>query len=157
MNLDRFVTAQNRQHAGYADALTEIRDGAKQGHWIWYIFPQLYGLGTSSQSRAYGIRDVAEATEYLKHDALRARLIEMTGAVAEQVRQGHSLQALMASPIDVLKLVSSLTLFGGVARRLACEDPTGEYESLAVVIDGILDAAQADGFPRCERTLEALS
>ncbi len=100
---------------------------------------------------------MAEATEYLKHDALRARLIEMTRAVADQVRQGHSLQAVMGSPIDVLKLVSSLTLFGGVARRLACEDPTGEFETLAVVIEGILDAAQADGFPRCERTLESCS
>ena len=73
MSLDRFVAAQNRPHEGYADALAEIRAGAKQGHWIWYVFPQLYGLGTSSQSRAYGIGGVAEATEYLQHDAFSRR------------------------------------------------------------------------------------
>jgi uncharacterized protein (DUF1810 family) len=156
VSLDRFVAAQNRRQIGYADALAEIRAGAKQGHWIWYVFPQLYGLGTSDQSRAYGIRGVAEATEYLTHEALRPRLIEMTGAVADQVRQGRSLQTVMGSPVDVLKLVSSLTLFGGIARRLACEDPSGELERLAVTIDGILTAAQGEGFPPCERTLKEL-
>ena len=63
MGLDRFIDAQDRPHGGYADALAEIRSGAKTGHWIWYVFPQLYGLGTSSQSRAYGVRGVAEAIE----------------------------------------------------------------------------------------------
>ena len=157
MSLDRFVAAQNRPHAGYADALAEIRAGAKQGHWIWYVFPQLYGLGTSDHSRAYGIRGVAEATAYLQHDVLRSRLLDMTQAVADQVRQGTPIDTVMGSPIDVLKLVSSLTLFGGVARRLACDDPSGECEKLAVACDSILDAAQTAGFPRCERTLEELA
>ena len=157
MSLDRFVAAQNRPQAGYADALAEIRAGAKRGHWIWYVFPQLYGLGTSDHSRAYGIRGIAEATAYLQNDVLRSRLLDVTQAVADQVRQGRAIDTVMGSPIDVLKLVSSLTLFGGVARRLACDDPSGEFERLAVASETILDAAQAAGFPRCERTLQELA
>ena len=156
MAIDRFLAAQDRPHAGYADALAEIRSGAKTGHWIWYVFPQLYGLGTSSQARAYGIRGVAEATEYLQDPVLRARLIEIASAAAEQLRQGTRLGTLMGSSIDALKLVSSLTLFGGVARRLACDDPSGEYDTLAHVAETILSAARADGYPPCEQTVAEL-
>ena len=127
VGLERFIDAQDRAPGGYADALAEIRRGAKSGHWIWYVFPQLYGLGTSSQSRAYGLRGVAEATEYLQHPVLRARLQEIAAAVAAQLERGVAAEQLMGSSIDVLKLVSSLTLLGGVARRLACEDPSLEY------------------------------
>ena len=157
VNVDRFRSAQDRSHAGYVDALSEIRGGAKQGHWIWYVFPQLYGLGTSSQARAYGIRGVAEATDYLNDAVLRSRLTEITTAAADQLRNGVPIGTLMGSPIDALKLVSSLTLFGGVARRLACEDPSRAYETLALAADTILAAAQAQGYPPCERTLEELA
>ena len=156
MGLDRFLAAQNRRDAGYVDALSEIRSGAKTGHWIWYVFPQLYGLGTSSQSRAYGIRGVPEATGYLLDSELRARMIEIASAVAGQLRQGTPLSTLMGSSVDVLKLVSSLTLFGGVARRLACDDPSGELEMLATISEEILIKSQADGYPPCERTLAEL-
>ena len=65
MALDRSLDAQDVPHEGFADALAEIRSGAKSGHWIGYVFPQLYGLGTSGRARAYGFRGIAEATEYL--------------------------------------------------------------------------------------------
>ena len=156
MNVDRFIAAQDQPDGGYAEALAEIRGGAKRGHWIWYIFPQLYGLGTSSPSRAYGIRGIAEATEYLQNDVLRSRLIEVTQTVADQVRRGVALDTLMGSSIDVLKLVSSLTLFGGVAERLACDDPTGELDALAATSRDILAASACAGFPPCARTLQEL-
>jgi uncharacterized protein (DUF1810 family) len=156
VGLDRFLAAQDRRDTGYVAALAEIRSGVKTGHWIWYVFPQLYGLGMSSQSRAYGIRGVAEATDYLHDSELRARMIEIASAVAEQLRQGTPLSILMGSSIDVLKLVSSLTLFGGVARRLACDEPSGEFEMLATIAEEILLKAQADGYPPCDRTLAEL-
>jgi uncharacterized protein (DUF1810 family) len=156
VNVDRFIAAQDQPDGGYAEALAEIRGGAKRGHWIWYVFPQLYGLGTSSPSRAYGIRGIAEATAYLRDDVLRSRLIEVTQAVADQVRRGVALDTLMGSSIDVLKLVSSLTLFGGVAERLACDDPTGELDTLAAISREILDASARAGFPPCVRTLQEL-
>jgi uncharacterized protein (DUF1810 family) len=156
-DLQRFLMAQNRAGAGYADALAEIRAGGKQSHWIWYVFPQLYGLGSSSAARAYGIRGTAEAIAYLRDDTLRERLIEIAGAVHDQLRRRVPLETLMGSSIDVLKLVSSLTLFGGVARMLACDDPSGRCEQLAVTADAILAAATAAGYPPCQRTLDELA
>jgi uncharacterized protein (DUF1810 family) len=152
----RFLDAQARSGNGYAAAIAEIRAGRKTGHWIWYVFPQLYGLGASPQAHAYGIRGVAEATQYLEDDTLRARLTEIATDVRDQLRQGVAIDTLMGASIDVLKLVSSMTLFGGVARRLACEDPSGSYDRLARTADEILAAARAAGYPPCARTEEAL-
>ena len=157
MGLDRFIDAQDRPHGGYADALAEIRSGAKTGHWIWYVFPQLYGLGTSSQSRAYGVRGVAEAIDYLNDPTLRSRLLEISTAVRDQLRKGVSLEAVMGSSIDAFKLVSSLTLFGGVARQLACEEPSSEFDTLAGAAAEICERAAREGYPPCERTLAALT
>ncbi len=70
-SLDRFVTAQERD---YAAALSELRDGAKRSHWMWYVFPQLRGLGRSAMAETYGIADLAEARAYLAHPLLSARL-----------------------------------------------------------------------------------
>src|SRR4249920_633350 len=120
-SLDRFRQAQDQRFAGFAAALDEIRSGGKQGHWIWYVFPQLEGLGTSGMSQTYGVRGLAEAREYLLDPELGARLLTITDAVAAQARGGASLRTLMGSQIDVLKLVSSLTLFGSVARPLSTE------------------------------------
>jgi uncharacterized protein (DUF1810 family) len=156
MELNRFRSAQDRQGGGYAEALAEIRSGGKQGHWIWYVFPQLYGLGTSSLARAYGIRSVDEAEAYLRDSVLRSRLLEITDAVARQLEAGRSLDTVMGSSIDVLKLVSSLTLFGGVARRLTLEASSPEYDTLARLASGIVAQAEANGYPPCERTLAAL-
>ena len=73
MSLERFHQAQARKWGGYASALAEIRKGRKSGHWIWYVFPQLDGLGHSSTARSYALRDLDEACAYLRDPLLRMR------------------------------------------------------------------------------------
>jgi uncharacterized protein (DUF1810 family) len=104
-DLDRFVQAQARTYAG---ALGELRRGAKTGHWIWFVFPQLTGLGHSPMAEHYGITSLAEARAYLAHPALGPRLVEccrallgLSGVSAEEVLGG----------IDAIKVRSSMTLF----------------------------------------------
>jgi len=109
--LDRFIQAQNAVHGGYADALAEIRSGRKRSHWIWYIFPQPAGLGSSPMSVYYGIASRDEALEYINDPTLRARLFEITSAAAAHVARGVALPTLMGSELDAMKLVSCLTLF----------------------------------------------
>jgi uncharacterized protein (DUF1810 family) len=149
--LDRFLAAQDSRDDGYAAALDEIRAGAKRGHWIWYVFPQLAGLGSSAASRRFGIADPDEAAAYLRHPILRARLREITDAVTEQLRRGAPLPLLMGSEIDARKLVSSLTLFGEIANRLVAEGDTDlmEFGRLA---DETLDLAGRYGYERCPFT-----
>ena len=152
-SLDRFVEAQ----AGgeYETALGEMTSGRKRSHWIWYVFPQISGLGLSHMSQLYAIRDRDEAVAYVRHPVLFARLLEITTAVAEQVRAGVALDRLMGSSIDATKLVSSLTLFGDVARALT-ESPTDANAVLADLAEEVLIAAAAQGYPRCRHTLERL-
>src|SRR5438874_13050014 len=121
MSLERFHEAQAEHSAGYDTALAEIRAGGKRSHWIWYIFPQIEGLGRSSMARDYAIRDLDEACAYLRDPLLRARYEEIVAAVSEQLVRGLRLEALMGSRIDALKLVSSLTLFRAAAEPLARE------------------------------------
>ena len=109
MSLDRFVQAQE---AFYEGALAELKAGEKTGHWIWWIFPQLRGLGTSHNSTFYGIADEAEALAYLQHPILGPRYRECVGIVHGHLCQGGVAPlALMGSAIDVMKLRSSLALF----------------------------------------------
>jgi uncharacterized protein (DUF1810 family) len=156
--LERFKSAQNAQLAGYDDALAEIRAGAKTGHWIWYVFPQIAGLGMSAAAQEYAIADEAEATEYLADSVLRSRFVEITGAVAERLRKGHpaSLRALMGSEIDARKLVSSLTLFRHVAKTVSARDCLDAYAAVAAVADEVLRTAAAQGYPPCSYTLHRL-
>ena len=156
--LERFREAQNSPHSGFESALGEIRSGAKTGHWIWYVFPQISGLGTSSLARTFAIEGEEEAAEFLRDSELRSRLLTITTAVAEQLRPGRarSLTALMGSDIDARKIVSSLTLFGHVARKLHQREGSDAYESLATVADEVLAAAAAQGSPACAYTLQAL-
>lgn len=107
--LSRFVEAQNDS---YATALEELRSGEKRSHWMWYIFPQVAGLGSSVMARRYALESVAEAEAYLGHPVLGARLIECAGALL-QVRD-RTAEKIMGYP-DVLKLQSSMTLFSEVA------------------------------------------
>ena len=104
-SLDKFVSAQKRD---YATALQEIRNGRKRSHWIWYIFPQVQGLGMSSTAQFYGIKDLEEAKDYMEHPVLGPRLIEISEALLglESSNPG----AVMGFPDD-LKLCSSMTLF----------------------------------------------
>ncbi len=156
--LERFRSAQDARYAGFDAALAEIRAGAKTGHWIWYVFPQIAGLGMSGASQAYAIADAAEAMEYLQDPVLRSRLLDIATSVAERLRTGHpaSLWALMGSEIDARKVVSSLTLFGHAAKTLYARERLDAYAAVAAVADEVLRAAAAQGYPPCRYTLHRL-
>ena len=104
-NLNRFIEAQNRD---YDIALAEIRAGKKASHWMWYIFPQLKGLGRSSTSEYYGLSGMKEAQAYLSDPILKARLIEITDAVI--AHKDKSAEEIFGG-IDAKKLRSCMTLF----------------------------------------------
>ena len=103
--LDKFVTAQARD---YDTALQEIRSGRKRSHWMWYIFPQLQGLGFSSTAQYYGIRDLEQAKDYMAHPVLGPRLVEISEALLTLGTSNPT--AVMGYPDD-LKLCSCMTLF----------------------------------------------
>jgi uncharacterized protein (DUF1810 family) len=104
-DLQRFVDAQARV---YADVLDELRAGRKRSHWIWFIFPQVDGLGSSPTAARYAICSLDEARAYLRHDVLGPRLHECTRLV--NAVQGRSVSEIFRSPDD-LKVRSSMTLF----------------------------------------------
>lgn len=104
-DLDRFVAAQAQI---YNTALGEIRRGAKRSHWMWFIFPQIAGLGSSEMARRYAIASLDEARAYLAHPVLGARLRDCVAALQDLT--GTSAEAVFGG-IDALKLRSSLTLF----------------------------------------------
>ncbi|NVO84077.1 DUF1810 domain-containing protein [Hymenobacter terrestris] len=106
--LQRFLDAQQ---ATYPTALTEIRNGRKRSHWMWFIFPQLRGLGFSETARFYGIADAAEAAAYLAHPVLGPRLLDICEALLQL--DSSDATRILGSPDD-LKLSSSMTLFGAV-------------------------------------------
>ena len=108
-DLNRFLRAQEHD---YAPALSEIRSGRKRTHWMWYIFPQLDGLGFSETARRYAIRSLDEARAYLDHPVLGPRLVECAEAVLAV--QGRSAREIFGSPDDV-KLRSCATLFAEVS------------------------------------------
>jgi len=155
--LERFTTAQNDAESGFEAALAEIQDGRKRSHWIWYVFPQLSGLGGSQMSQVFGIDGASEAEDYLRHPVLSVRLLTITTAVAEGVTRGVPLVTLMGSRTDVLKLVSSLTLFAHVARQLHEAQHDAVQKVIAEAAETVLRAAESQGYPRCEYTLERLA
>lgn len=104
--LDRFIEAQDTI---YPRALAELRAGAKRSHWMWFIFPQIAGLGQSEIARRYAIVDLAEAHEYLAHPVLGPRLEECTGAILAWA--GKRSADTILGDIDALKFRSSMTLF----------------------------------------------
>ena len=107
--LDRFLDAQR---GDYAAALAEVRRGHKTSHWMWYIFPQIAGLGQSSTARYYSIRDLEEAREYYAHPVLGQRLREISGVLL--ALRGSDPVAVFGG-IDSMKLKSSMTLFAVAA------------------------------------------
>jgi uncharacterized protein (DUF1810 family) len=156
--LERFKSVQAAAHGGFDAALAEIRAGGKRGHWIWYIFPQLAGLGASPMSVQFAIADEAEAIEYVRDPDLRARLLTIATAVAEQLkaRQPASLRALMGSDTDARKVVSSLTLFRHVAEKLGASEQQASLTQLANVAAEVLSIAAEEGYPLCAFTLRQL-
>ncbi len=133
-NLDRFVNAQ----AGVFDAaLEELRSGGKRSHWMWFVFPQMRGLGQSPTAQFFGIEGLDEASAYLDHPMLGPRLEQAVAAVGSGA--GGSLHAIFGSPDD-LKFRSSMTLF-------SVAGPDGPYQrALDTWCEGVPD----------ERTLDLL-
>jgi uncharacterized protein (DUF1810 family) len=107
MDLEHFVRAQDRGGT-YQRAVAELRNGRKTSHWMWFIFPQIAGLGRSAMAQAYAISDLSEAQAYLAHPVLGPRLIECAEIVVSH--QGLSAQQIFGG-IDAIKLRSSMTLF----------------------------------------------
>ena len=107
-NLERFIEAQ---HTGYTIALSEIKHGRKQSHWMWYIFPQVQGLGLTATSKYYAIKNIDEATAYLSNEILGRRLMEISNALLEIKTNNAGI--VFGNPDD-MKLRSSMTLFAEV-------------------------------------------
>jgi uncharacterized protein (DUF1810 family) len=137
-DLDRFVRAQERT---YETALAEIRGGRKRSHWMWYVFPQIAGLGYSETSRRYAIRDTAEARAYFEHPLLGPRLIECFEAALSI--EGRTAHEIFGSP-DELKFRSCATLFG-------CVTPPGS------VFECVLDKYfEGEGDQRTQELVEGV-
>nr|WP_233130762.1 DUF1810 domain-containing protein [Sphingomonas jeddahensis] len=128
-HLARFVAAQDGVYPG---ALAELRRGRKTSHWMWFVFPQLRGLGRSPTAQHYGIASLAEARAYLAHAVLGPRLHEASATV---LAAPGSAEAILG-PVDALKLRSSMTLFAAAA-----DDPAPFGAVLRRFFDGAPDAA----------------
>jgi uncharacterized protein (DUF1810 family) len=129
-DLERFVTAQE---AVFPAVLAELKAGRKRSHWMWFVFPQLQGLGHSSMAAFYGIISLREARAYLTHPLLGPRLVRCTRTVTNI--EGGSLHEIFGSPDD-MKFQSSMTLFA-----LAAADPDSPfYKALDRWCGGTLDA-----------------
>jgi uncharacterized protein (DUF1810 family) len=154
--LDRFRQAQDASHGGFAAALHELQRGRKTSHWIWYVFPQLAGLGRSAYAVHYGLAGAGEAADYLRDPVLGERLVEAAAAVRAHLSGGEPVRIvdLMGSEIDAIKLVSSMTLFGHVAKTLHALAPQPRLAAMAAHADAILAAAAAQDYPLCAYTLE---
>jgi uncharacterized protein (DUF1810 family) len=110
--LNRFIEAQARN---YADALEEMRAGRKRTHWMWYVFPQIQGLGNSEWARLYALHDLQEAADFLAHPVLGPRLLDISRAMLGLA--SNDAHAIMGSPDD-LKLKSCMTLFAALPGAL---------------------------------------
>jgi len=129
-DIERFVEAQESRYAGYAQALKEIGNGRKTSHWIWYIFPQLRGLGYSQNSYYYGIADRAEAETYLNHPILGPRIREITKAL---LKHADKSAVRILGIIDAGKVKSCMTLFD-------CISPDDLFsEVLTIFYNGVRD------------------
>lgn len=127
-SLDRFLEAQEPM---YDTALAEIKKGEKESHWMWYIFPQLRGLGKSQMAYAYGINGLEEAKAYLAHPVLSARLIEISEALLEHT---DIIIEDLIGDLDVLKLRSCMTLFAFLS-----EEGSVFHQVLDCFYDGKMD------------------
>jgi len=130
-DLERFVSAQAPV---WRQAIAELRAARKESHWMWFVFPQLRGLGRSAMAECYGIASGAEAAAYLRHPLLGSRLVEATAAMLAADR-GLSALAILGSPDDV-KFRSSMTLFAAVAAA-----PSPFAAALERFFGGVADAA----------------
>ncbi|MEY2417077.1 MAG: hypothetical protein QOH53_2411 [Ilumatobacteraceae bacterium] len=137
LDLERFISAQEPV---YSTVVSELRNGTKASHWMWFIFPQIDGLGSSPTARHYAIRSLDEANAYLAHPVLGSRLIECTGLVNNV--DGKSLREIFGSPDD-MKFHSSVSLFSLIESRESAFERAlnkyfnGELDERTVAILGI--------------------
>jgi uncharacterized protein (DUF1810 family) len=151
-SLDRFRLAQQSRTQGLSTALAELAAGRKTSHWMWYIFPQLPGLGASQLSQFYAV-ELPEAERYLEDPLLRSGLLQVVAEVHRQsVEQCVSLVTLLGSSVDARKLVSSLTLWRAVAGRHLSGVPAQDLAQLRHQGDAILAVARQQQIPRCAFT-----
>jgi uncharacterized protein (DUF1810 family) len=155
-SLARFKQAQDAAGAGFAAAREELRAGEKRGHWIWYVFPQLAGLGRSPTARAFALAGLDEARAFALDPVLLPRLLEISSVAAMHLRQGRPLVRLLGSQVDALKLVSSMTLFQAIAQELHEETGDERHRALATVAGEILAVAASQGHLSCPYTLARL-
>ncbi|MDH3304750.1 MAG: DUF1810 domain-containing protein [Gammaproteobacteria bacterium] len=134
--LSRFVAAQE---GGYAAVVEELRRGRKTGHWIWYIFPQIKGLGHSGMSRRYSISSIEEARAYSEHPLLGPRLVECLEAV--MAVEGRTASEIFGHP-DYLKFRSCLTLFAATRTNGIYQQALDRY------FDGVPDALTVEALHR---------
>jgi len=120
-DLNRFLSAQEPV---FRAVLDELGQGRKKSHWMWFVFPQLAGLGSSPMSQRYAIGSRAEAAAYLSHAILGPRLIQCTRLVLAV--EGRTINAILGAPDDA-KFRSSMTLFGEVSHELVFSDALGKY------------------------------
>ncbi len=143
-DLRRFLDVRD----DHARALAEVRGGKKRSHWMWYVFPQIAGLGASAMAQRYAIADLAEAEAFLLHPVLGSDYAAIVEEVWRQVvERGMRVHDLFGSPDDA-KLVSSLTLFAAVAPLLDLPSPAA-FQAHA---GAILAAAEEQGLARCTFT-----
>lgn len=136
--MERFIEAQQTKYATYATALSEIRSGLKTTHWIWYIFPQIQGLGYSHMTRTYAIKDLNEAKQYLNDEILGPRLREITSALLAV--EGRSALEILGDPDDK-KVRSCMTLFDFIS-------PNDIFEQVLI---------KYYNGTRCSRTIKTLT
>lgn len=129
-DLQRFLDAQAQT---YDQALAELRSGHKRTHWMWFVFPQIAGLGRSGMAQRYAIRDLAEARAYVEHPVLGRRLVECARALTALDTEDP---AQVLGPVDAMKLHSSMTLFA----RAAPDEP-----AFREVLDHYFGGAEDEG------------
>ena len=129
--LGRFASAQDA-HGTYSDAVRQLRAGRKTGHWMWFVFPQVAGLGQSAMSRQYAISSLDEARAYLSHPVLGPRLIECSRILTEL--RGRTAEEILGTT-DAMKLQSSMTLFA-----LASPEVPVFREILEKYFEGMMDS-----------------
>ena len=157
-SLVRFIEAQDSNGA-YERAIKELTNGRKDTHWIWYIFPQIHGIGSSHNATYYGIEGLTEAKEYLQNSLLCSRYVEAMRIVHNKLlNEEVSFLALMNARIDCMKFTSSLTLFSIALEGLKTNEASqsADIVRLEKFMDAIINSDQISNFP-CERTRNILS
>ena len=151
----RFHQAQERgDPAAFATALMELEAGAKRSHWIWYVFPQLRGLGRSRHAQMYGLDGVSEARAYLRDPLLCERYGQCLAALLGHLQRGRSLDEVVGST-DALKVISSVTLFQA-AMRLETTGGAATGAELPARIEQFLAWLTAHGGELCRHTLQVI-